>query len=48
MKKNRREAGAEGKTAFGSRGFIYSTPLDLLLNESTTNRLIDRLDLESR
>ena len=48
MKRNRRDTKFEGKTAFGSRGFIYSTPLDLLLNDATTNRLLDGLDLESR
>jgi hypothetical protein len=49
MRKNsKKEIAVERKTAFGPRGFIYSTPLDLLMNDSATNRFLDRLDPESR
>lgn len=33
--------------AYGSNGYIFSTPLDLLFNEQTMNSLLDRIDERS-
>ena len=49
MRRNdKKEQALEGQTAFGARGFIYSTPLDLILSDDAVTRFLDRLDLESR
>jgi hypothetical protein len=36
------------RTAFGSRGYIYASPLDLLLDQETTTRLLDQIEERSR
>lgn len=46
----RRPEGApdsEGRFAYGTNGYLYSTPLDLILTESSLARLLDRLDGQS-
>ena len=39
---------AEGWRAYGVNGYMYSTPLDLVFDQRTTTRLLDRLEQRSR
>lgn len=46
----RREESApdsEGRFAYGANGYLYSTPLDLILSETNLARLLDRFDARS-
>ena len=36
-----------GRHAYGVNGYLYSTPLDLILDQRTTTRLLDRLEQRS-
>jgi len=43
MKNQGHKAGRKPAKAYGSNGYLFATPLDLVLNEATMNRLLDRI-----
>ena len=39
---------AMGRPAYGRNGYIFSTPLDILLDQNTTARIFERIDQRRR